>query len=59
MAKAKTKTRSKAAPKSLSRKIEDKGQYERFRAFAREMDADDSQEAFDRAFRKIVTPKAF
>lgn len=51
---AKTKTRSKAAPKSPSPKIEDKEQYERFRQFAREHEADDDPDAFDRRVRKIV-----
>jgi len=55
MATAKTKTRSKAAPKPPSRKIEDKEQYERFREFAREHGADDDPETFDRRFRKIVS----
>ena len=32
-------------------------QYERFRVFAREHEADDDPEAFDHAFRKIVPPK--
>ena len=40
-----------------SRKIEDKAQYERFREFAREVEADDDPEAFDRKFRKIVPPR--
>jgi hypothetical protein len=52
----KTKTRSKAAPKPPSRKIEDKAQYERFRQFAREHEADDNTEAFDQRFRTIVPP---
>jgi len=56
MATAKTKTRSKAAPKPPSRKIEDKAQYERFREFAREHEADDDPETFDRQFREIVKP---
>lgn len=54
MATAKTKTRSKAAPKPPSRKIEDKDQYQRFREFAREHDADESPEEFERSFRKLV-----
>lgn len=51
---AKTKTRSKAAPKSPSRKIEDKVQYERFRQFAREHEAGDDAEEFDKAAHKII-----
>jgi hypothetical protein len=54
----KAKTRAKTAAKPPSRKIEDKAQYERFREFAREHEADDSPEAFDRRFRKIVPPKS-
>ena len=53
---AKTRTTRKTAQKP-SRKIEDKAQYERFRAFAREMETDESEEAFERAFRKIIRPK--
>jgi len=52
--KAKT---TKATRKPPSQKIEDKAQYERFRQFAREHEADDDPEAFDRQFRKIVRPK--
>jgi hypothetical protein len=54
--KSKTKTRA-PAPKPPSRKIEDKAQYERFREFSREVEADDDPEAFDRQFRKLVPPK--
>jgi|HubBroStandDraft_3_1064219.scaffolds.fasta_scaffold213646_2 hypothetical protein len=54
---AKTKATRKTAHKPPSRKIEDKAQYERFRAFAREMETDESEEAFERAFRKIIRPK--
>ncbi len=54
MAATKTRTARKTATKPPSRKIEDKAQYERFREFAREVDADDDPEAFDRQFRKIV-----
>jgi hypothetical protein len=57
MAATKTRSTRKTAPKPPSRKIEDKAQYERFREFAREVEADDDAEAFDRAFRKIVPPK--
>lgn len=53
---AKTKTRSKAAPKPPSSKIDDKEQYERFREFARQHEAGDDPEAFDRAFRTVVAP---
>ena len=55
---AKTRTTRKAIQKPPSRKIEDKAQYERFQEFAREVEADDDPEAFDRQFRKIVPPKS-
>ena len=54
MATKTTKTTRKPPP---SQKIEDKAQYERFREFAREHEADDDPEAFDRKFRKAVPPK--
>ena len=38
-------------------KITNKRQYERFVKTARELGVDESEEAFDRAFRKIVPPK--
>jgi hypothetical protein len=57
MAATKTKTRRRAVQKPASRKIEDKEQYERFREFAREHEAEEDPEAFDRQFRKIVPPK--
>jgi hypothetical protein len=53
----KKKTSRTPAAKPPSGKIEDKAQYERFREFAREVETDESPEAFDRAFRKIVPPK--
>jgi hypothetical protein len=56
MAVTKTRTR-KTVPKPSNRKIEDKAQYERFREFAREVEADDDPQAFDRQFRKIVPPR--
>jgi hypothetical protein len=58
MATAKTKTRSKAAPKPPSRKAEDKAQYERFREFAREVETDEDSEAFDQKFRNLMAPKS-
>jgi hypothetical protein len=58
MAATKAKTTRKTAKRPPSRKIEDKAQYERFREFAREHEADDDPEAFDRKFRKIVSPKS-
>jgi hypothetical protein len=57
MATAKTKTRSKAVSKPPSRKIEDKAQYERFRQFARDHEADDDPDASDRKIRTIVASK--
>ena len=55
---AKTKTRSRAAPKPPSCKIEDKAQYERFRQFSREVSADQTPQEFDRVFRKVVNTKS-
>lgn len=51
---AKTKTTRKTAPKPTSRKIEDKEQYERFREFAREVEADDDPQSFDEKARAII-----
>jgi hypothetical protein len=45
---------TKTGRKPPTQKIEDKAQYERFREFARDHEADDDPEAFDRKFRKIV-----
>lgn len=42
---------------SRKRKTADKEQYERFREAARELGTDESEEAFERAFRKIVPAK--
>ena len=36
---------------------DDKAQSERFRKTARELDCDESEEAFDKAFKKIVNPR--
>jgi hypothetical protein len=52
-----TKTRTKADPKTRKRKADNPEQYERFRKAAREFETDESEEAFEQAFRKIVTPK--
>ncbi len=51
------KTRTKTEPKTRKGKADDPEQYERFREFAREVEADDDPEAFDRKFRKIVPPR--
>jgi hypothetical protein len=57
MAKTKaTKTAERKAPPS--HKTDDKTQYARFREFAREVEANDDPEAFDRQFRKIVPPRS-
>jgi hypothetical protein len=42
---------------TTSRKPSTKEQYERFRQAARELGTDESEEAFERAFRKILRPK--
>jgi hypothetical protein len=49
---------SKKAITSRKRKPSDKEQYERFRQAAREFGTDESEEAFERAFRKVAPPKA-
>ncbi len=53
--KAKVPRKPPATPRK--RKPSDKEQYERFRQAARELGTDESEEAFERAFRKIVQPK--
>jgi hypothetical protein len=58
MATAKTKTRSKAAAKPPSRKIEDKAQFDRFVETARQIGMDEDPEALDRAFDRIAPKKA-
>lgn len=57
MAKTAT-TKAKRKTSGAERKRAADEQVERFREFAREHEADDSPEAFDHAFRKIVPPKA-
>ena len=52
MAKAGTPKKKKAKPK-----LTDKKQSERFKEIARELGADESGEAFESAFMKIVKPK--
>jgi hypothetical protein len=47
----------KPATTPRKRKPSDKEQYERFRQAARELGTDESEEAFGRAFRKVVLPK--
>lgn len=50
-----TKMRTKAEPKTRKRKVDDPAQYERFREAAREHETDESEEAFERAFGRIVS----
>jgi len=53
-----TKTTTKIRrPATRKRKADNPEQYERFRQAARELETDESEEAFERAFRKIVPPK--
>ena len=53
-----TKTPKKSAiTVPRKRKPSDREQYERFRQAARELGTDESEEAFERAFRKIVPPR--
>lgn len=47
-------TRKAAKPK----KSTDPEQYERFVETARKLGADESPEAFDRAFKRVVAPKS-
>jgi hypothetical protein len=47
----------KPGEKQKRPKDKDKRQYERFVETARKLEADESKEAFDQAFRKIVPPK--
>jgi hypothetical protein len=53
-------TKTKTAPKTAkkpARKTTDKAQFERFVETAREIGVDESPEALDRAFRKVVPSK--
>jgi hypothetical protein len=47
----------KADTKPKPKKLSKKAQYERFVETARKLDCDDSMEAFEIAFKKIVPPK--
>lgn len=51
MAKAGTPKKKKAKPK-----LTDKEQSERFKETARQLDADESGEAFERAFKRVSSP---
>jgi hypothetical protein len=55
--KDKASKKSAGVPTRSKRKPSDKEQYERFRQAARELGTDESEEAFERAFRKIVPSK--
>ena len=48
---------AKAGTRPKPKKATDKAQSERFRETARKLGADESEETFDRAFKKIVQPK--
>jgi hypothetical protein len=48
----------RAPTKPRKPKTVDPAQYERFRQFAKEHEADAEPEQFDRGFRKIVPPKS-
>jgi hypothetical protein len=55
-------TKTKTAPKTAkkpARKTTDKAQFERFVETAREIGVDESPEALDRAFRKVVRGRRF
>jgi hypothetical protein len=49
-----TTRRPEAEPQSGLRKAENPAQYQRFREAAREHETDQSEEAFERAFRAIA-----
>ena len=53
----KAKTKHKPPPKRANPKPDDPEQSKRFVEAAREIEADESGEAFRRAFEKIVPPK--
>ena len=53
---AKTRPKTKTEPKTRKRKADDPAQYERFRKFAREHETDESEEAFSRAFHRVIQP---
>lgn len=52
------KTKPKPAPKRKTLKPDDPEQSRRFIETAREIEADETGEAFRRAFEKVVTPKS-
>ncbi len=43
-------------PSAKNRTLTDAERHERFKAMAREVEAEDSPEAFDRAFSAVTTP---
>jgi len=51
------KTETPKTTKKPARKAADKAQFERFVEAAREIGVDESPEALDRAFGKVVPPK--
>jgi hypothetical protein len=55
--KAKRKSTKPSRSKTGKSKAEDPAQYERFRQVARDLETDESKEAFDQMFRKIVPPR--
>jgi len=54
---AKTAGESQKAKPTPKKKLTDKERHKRFVDMAHEVEADESQEAFDRAFDKVVSPK--
>jgi hypothetical protein len=56
--KTKMTTRKPVQKTPQTKKADDPEQYERFRQAAREHGTDESEAAFDRAFRKIVPRKS-
>jgi hypothetical protein len=53
----KTNAPKKPAASASKRKPSDKEQYERFRQAARDLGTDESEEAFEKAFKSVVRPK--
>jgi hypothetical protein len=56
--KARTKVKPRAAPKRQNLKPDDPVQSKRFVEAAREIEADETGEAFRRALEKVVPPKS-
>jgi hypothetical protein len=51
---ARTRTPTRAEPKTRKRKADDAAQYERFREFAKTHETDENPETFDRRFMDLV-----